>query len=164
MRQVLDEGAVDLQHRDREALQVGQRGIAGAEIVDRDARARSAILPRMASACAGSTISVPSVISSTSLLARQAGKRQRVVQHFEEAVVAELARADVDRDVQLALGDFLELAQLHAGRLQRPGAEQVDQAIGFGDRDEAHRRHHAQGRVLPAHQGLEAFDLARARV
>jgi hypothetical protein len=37
-RQVLDEGAVDLQHRDREALQVGQRGIAGAEVVDRDAR------------------------------------------------------------------------------------------------------------------------------
>ena len=34
-----DERAVDLQRVDREALQVGERGVAGAEVVDRDAHA-----------------------------------------------------------------------------------------------------------------------------
>ena len=35
-----DERAVDLQRVDRELLQVGERGVAGAEVVDRDARRR----------------------------------------------------------------------------------------------------------------------------
>nr|GFB67140.1 hypothetical protein [Tanacetum cinerariifolium] len=40
-RQTVDEGAVDLQHIDRELLEVVQRGIAGAEVVDRDAQAQA---------------------------------------------------------------------------------------------------------------------------
>ena len=38
-RQAFDEGAIDLQDVDREAVQVGQRGIAGAEVVERQAHA-----------------------------------------------------------------------------------------------------------------------------
>src|SRR5471032_2916420 len=87
-----------------------------------------------------------------------------VVQHVEEFIVAELPRADINRHVQRALGHLLELLELHAGGLQRPGAEQVDQAVGLGDRDEARRRHHAQRRVLPAHQRLEALDFARVGI
>ena len=34
--QLGDEGAVDLQHVDRELAQVGERGVAGAEVVDGD--------------------------------------------------------------------------------------------------------------------------------
>ena len=36
-----DERAVDLQRVDGELLQVGERGVAGAEVVDRDAHARA---------------------------------------------------------------------------------------------------------------------------
>jgi hypothetical protein len=37
-RQAGDERAVDLDHVDRQPLEVGQRRVAGAEIVDRDAQ------------------------------------------------------------------------------------------------------------------------------
>ena len=41
-QQVLDEAAVDLQLVEREALQIAERRIAGAEIVERDAHAERA--------------------------------------------------------------------------------------------------------------------------
>ena len=79
-----------------------------------------------------------------------------------EAMPEGFVITDSGHRVVWANAAFLELAQLHQRRLQRPGAEQVDEAIGLGDGNEAHGRHHAEGRMLPAHQGLEAFDLARA--
>src|SRR3954463_6138578 len=40
--EIMDEAAVDLQFVEREALQITERGIAGAEIVERDADAERA--------------------------------------------------------------------------------------------------------------------------
>jgi hypothetical protein len=39
----------------------------------------------------------------------------------------------------------------------------ADQAVFLGDRDEFQRRDHAAHRMVPAHQGLEAADLAVGR-
>jgi len=162
--QVLDEGAVDLQHGNGKALQVGQRGIAGAEIVDGDARAALRHLAEDGFRVHGIDHQGAFRDFQHQVFARESRKGDGVVEHVEEFIVAELARTDVDGDVQRPPGHFLELLELHAGGLQRPGAQQVDQAIRLGDGDEAHGRHQAQGRVLPAHQGFEALDLPRAGV
>ena len=74
-----DEGAVDLQRVDRELLQVGERGVAGAEVVDRDPDAEARSSRRIAAAASASRISAVSVISSDEQVGLEAGAVQRVV-------------------------------------------------------------------------------------
>ena len=69
--QAADEGAVDLQRVHREAPEVGQRGVAGAEVVDRQPHPQRLQRRQRATAAAASPIATPSVISSRS---RRAGQ------------------------------------------------------------------------------------------
>ena len=74
-----DERAVDFESVDRELAQVGERAVAGAEVVDRDPHTerleRAAAAARRPSA---SRISAVSVISSVSRARVDAGDRERV--------------------------------------------------------------------------------------
>ena len=64
-----------------------------------------------------------------------------------------------------ATGDRLRpMGRLHAGGAQHPFAERQDQAGFLGQRDEVGRRDHAALGMIPAHQRLEAGDLAGLQV
>jgi multidrug efflux pump subunit AcrA (membrane-fusion protein) len=99
---VLDEAAVDLDAVDREQLQVGQRRIAGAEVVDRQLDAARAQLAQQRAACfPGRCIAADSVISSSS----SDGSMpcwQQLVEARQQAAAVELARRQVDRQPQPA--------------------------------------------------------------
>jgi len=75
LQQVGNEGAVDLDAVERERLQIGERGIAGAEIVHGDATRDSSADAAAPAPRVKSPISTPSVISSSS--ARAAGPFQQ---------------------------------------------------------------------------------------
>jgi hypothetical protein len=60
-----DERLVDFEDVDREVLQVGQRGVAGAEVVDGDTNPRALSARRTSATSAGSCTSMVSVTSST---------------------------------------------------------------------------------------------------
>jgi hypothetical protein len=65
--EVADEGLVDLQRGDRQALEVGQRGIAGAEVVHRQRHAQPTEgAAGVSVACSAFAISTLSVSSSSS--------------------------------------------------------------------------------------------------
>jgi hypothetical protein len=61
-----DERAVDLERVDGELLEVGERGVAGAEVVDRDAHAELLDRHSRRAVCSALRISVVSVISIVS--------------------------------------------------------------------------------------------------
>jgi hypothetical protein len=78
-----------------------------------------------------------------------------------EVGLAELARADIDRDAQVRrLRVVRPGRQLLAGGGQRPLAEFHDQAGLLGLADELRRIHHAALRMLPAHQRLHPGEAA----
>ena len=74
-----DEGAVDLQRVDGEALQVGHGGVAGAEVVDRDAHAEGLDRGEALAAAWASRISAVSVISIVSEPGVEARSLERVL-------------------------------------------------------------------------------------
>ena len=76
---------------------------------------------------------------------------------LHETVAAELARRDVHRDAHPRSGSMPLRGALH--RLhQGPVAELLDKLGFLGNRDEQRRRDEATGRMLPAHQRLDADD------
>ena len=83
-----------------------------------------------------------------------------------QVAVGDLAGGEVDGDVEGArVGALLvPLEDLAAGALLDPAADRLDQAAVLGDRDELGRVEQAALGVLPAHQRLEAADLAGAKV
>src|SRR5690606_1289132 len=141
--QILDESAVDLERGNREALQIDQRRIAGAEIVDRDAHAAGRNFSQNLFGMLGVGHQDAFGDFQHQLVAVEPGQLERIVHHLDELVAAELARTDVDRYIQLAPGGFLETLQLEAGDLERPRAEQVDQAVVLGHRNELVRLYQA---------------------
>ncbi len=73
----------------------------------------------------------------------------------------QLVGADVDRDAQRGGGGIVApLRKLGAGRAQHRAAERQDQSGGLGQRDEAARLQQAALRMRPAHQRLDADQLA----
>ena len=92
----------------------------------------------------------------------EAGAGQDLGDRGGEVAVGDLARRDVDRDVERALVGALlvPLEDLAAGALLDPAAQRLDQAALLGDRDEVGRVELPALGVLPADQRLEAGDLA----
>ncbi len=131
--QVLDEAAVDLQLVEREALQIAQRRIAGAEIVERNRGRRASA----ANAAACSVVSPPSrKIDSVISTSRRFGARplsaSALQDGFVERAAVELHRRHVDRDANMvgpARGPV-------AGFADDPGADRHDEAGVLGDRHE----------------------------
>ena len=155
------ERAVDLHRVDREPLQVAERRVAGAEVVDRELhaeRAHAAITSMTASA---SSISTLSVISKHRLDGSHAGLRDHLGDAVGEIGLHELARREVDRDLERLADARAASAPRCAPPPRSPTSpictiRPVSSAIGMNSagRDQA-----ALG-VLPAHQRLGA-DAAR---
>ena len=144
------EAAVDLQRIEREGADVVQAGVAGTEIVDRDAEPH---LPQPVEGVGG-TFGVFGKRRlgdlDLQLVRGNAGPLDLRHQLRNEVLPAELARGEVHRN---------ELSGPALRRLQRlfhdPVAEVVDQAALLGHRDEHTRRNHAMFGATPAEQRLE---------
>ena len=159
----LDEAAVDLHLRDRQPVQLRQRRIAGAEVVEGDLHPEPAHLRQ------GAHVLVD-LRHHQALrdLERQALRR--------DVVLAEPARHQVreSRICEVANGHVHGGVERHA--LLAPGAAVVERApqhlLGEGfdqagvlrERDEARRRDRSAGGVIPARQGLEAARQSRPDV
>ena len=116
------EAAVDLELVERQAAQIEQARIAGAEIVERQPHA-DCFQPQHA----GSAVStLPSSTLSVSSISSRVGSNSvslRCAATFEEIGAAKLQRRHVDRDGEARPGPAVE-----AGAPQHPGAEIDDQS------------------------------------
>ncbi len=104
---VVDEGAVDLELFQRQALEVGQRGKAGAEVVNRKTDAQR--LQLLHAQDGFRHVVDHHAFGQLDLEATRvgAGLVQHLFQIVDKAFVVELADADVDRQVQIAGGGVL---------------------------------------------------------
>ena len=92
--------------------------------------------------------------------------RARISAHrVGQVAVGHLAGREVDRDVERPLvgAQLVPAERLAAGRLLHPAADRLDQAAVLGDRDELAGVEQAALGMVPAHQRLEADDLAAAQ-
>src|SRR3954471_10106250 len=158
----LDEAAVDLQGVDGELVQVGERRVAGAEVVEVDAHSHRPELGHVAR-----DLRVLFHQQRLGHFQPQGARREaRLAQHFrhvgEQAGALELAGAEVHAHLQRGQPrPALPLLQLPASLAQHPRADGDDQARLLGERDEVHGRNHSALRMLPAEQRLRTRDPAR---
>ncbi len=157
------EGLVDLELIQGQAFEVGQRGIAGAEIVHGEADANISEFPHGLD----DQVHIPHHQALGQLQLEPAGIGPALVQRAahlgDEIGLVKLAGADVDRQLQVTGGRVLAPeGESAAGGLQHPAADGDDESIFLGGRDEGGRRDHALSSRLPAQQGLGAGQAAVA--
>ena len=154
------EGLVDLDRVEREALQVGQRRIAGAEIVERQAGAELAH-PRQ------HLRRVFRVLHHQALghlelqrAALDVGAHQHRLHVVDQVVAQQLPARHVDagEERRRAAERLLPVGELARGAVEHEQAERDDQAGALGERHEIARRDAAELGMVPAHQRLEAGD------
>ncbi len=158
------EALVDLQRVCRQPLEVGQRRIAGAEIVQREA---DALL--LAGQHDGAHVGDVAQGRRFEYFQLQHGRRhvrefgQYGAQALDEIGALEMAPGDVDADhpVRHVGPPRLQLAQRLA---QHPFADVDDDVAVLDDRQEVHRPHQPPLRMLPAQQRFHADDAAGAHV
>ena len=159
-----DEGAVDLELVDGKALEVGEAGIAGAEVVDRQAHAECL------KGGEGGQCSVGIVHERR--LGDLQGQRCRVQavpgegggDHAQEFGIGELAGGQVHRHLQRQAIDVLPSGGLGDGFVQYPGAQLPDQPGLLGHLDKLSRRQQSSNGMRPAHQRLHAGRTPGAQV
>src|SRR4051812_6412485 len=152
-----NEAAVDLYDVDRELLEMRERGEAGAEIVERD---RDPLLVQHAQRA----LDIFGAAADEHALGHfelEAGRRnarlgEPLEQALGEVAAAELGGGGVDRD--MAKGDALiaPASDVVDHRLDHPVADQGGNAEILEGGRHARRLLDAAGRMLPAHQSLEA--------
>ena len=147
---------------DREALQIAQARIAGAEIVDRQLHTELCQGLQQRQRFLGVLDQDRFGQLEFEQRGRQVGLAQRCRHAFDEARLLELQRRDIDRDPQdqpLCVPPRCLLD----GLAQHPFADRDDEAALFGHRDEVGRRDVAELGVAPAQQRLGAAHHAAAQ-
>ena len=161
---VLHEGPVDLDLGYRQPFEVGERAVAGPEVVDRKAHAAMG-----QAAHAGADRAVRGLHEQAfgdlelQERRRQAMPAEDLVDRGQEIVAAHLGRRQVDRDPQRMAG-LRPGAGLSAGGVEDPAAERSNQPRGLRYRNELAGRDRATVRMPPAHQRFGAHDPIGARV
>ena len=161
----LHEGAIDLDHVDREAAQLRERREAGAEVVDRDPHAQVVqFLELLHGAVACRTFRDDRGLGhlEAELARLDPGVGERAANELADTAGGELLRGHVDPDDEgLGQQPVLRPASgLVAGFPQHELTERIDQTGRLGDRDELARWNRAAGRRPPPQQRLDADDLA----
>ena len=161
--QLVHEAAVDLQLGGRQALQVQQARIAGAEVVDGNGHAQAGQALEHRQAGLGVTHG-----RRFGHFQRQAGRRhvvpgERAAHRLDQAGMRELQRRDVHGDSPVALARVDPFAHLAAGFVDDPVADRQDQAGLFRRGNEQVRADQAARGVVPAQQRLGADDRAGRR-
>ncbi len=161
----MHEAGVDLELANRQLAQIAERGIAGAEVVQRQGQADAAQL--LHHGLDRGCLAVDEHRFGKLELDR-AGRQADLLEQrhggLDEAVAGKLLSRDVDRDRRHRQPLRPPQPGLPAGRAQDPGAQPVDQARALGDRHELGRRHPALALVPPAQQRLRASNLAARKL
>ena len=157
-----DERLIDLDGVEREALQIGQGRMSGAEIVERQAGAELANplqhLRRV--------LRILHHQRFRQFQLQRAARDRRARQHgadvVDQVVPQQLPRRDVDagEDRMLRAHGALPHGELARGLVHHEHPEIDDQAGLLGDGDEFVGRHPSEFGMVPARQGLEAGDRA----
>ena len=164
LRNLADKTLVDFQHVDRKPLELRQRRIPGAKVIDRHPHAQSAQalehLPRLFGALGQCTFG--------DLQLQQPGRKPRIGQGRRGAArqvgQVELARRHVHSQRQIGQAGPAPLFSLAADLAQYPFAQRADHARGLGHGDKPRGRDEPLDRVVPAHQRLSAHDAARGDI
>ncbi|KQV52080.1 hypothetical protein ASC93_05445 [Massilia sp. Root335] len=159
-RDVADEGDIDFQRIERQPFQVGQAGVAGAEVVDRHAHA-----PRPQAVQGGDrAFHVVHQRAFGHFELQHAGvdamRVDRIQHGLLQAAARELAARDVDGDMHRRRHDAGPRGDLAACGVDHPVADVDDQAGLLEHGNEFPRRYQALPRAVPAQQGLRARDAA----
>ena len=151
----LHERLIDLEYIERQAFQIREAGIAGAEVVDRDPDPMLLELAQRGDGELG--ILRDRALGQLDLEPRRIDAG--LVHHLDDALdqigLLELARGHIDADVQVEPG-IAPAAQLGARGAQDPLAERHDEPGLLRERDEARGLDQAQFRVTPTDQRFGA--------
>ena len=158
---VANEGPVDLQPVDGEARQVGERGIASAEVVEGNAYPQP--FERIDRAYGAGGILHHRTLGQFEFQAmcRQLAVGEHGGDQIWQLDEVEVTRRKVDCDPQLRSHGLLPDYRLTAGFLEHPLADGDDQPGFLGDGDEGIGHHQAMLGMLPTNQGFDADDLSR---
>ena len=158
--ELLDRGAVDLEQVDRVALEVAQRAVPGAEVVDRESEA---LLAEAGDGLGGAVALVDE--HGLGQLEHHRLRIDVVLVDERDDALDEVGLADLHgRDVEAAEQLRPPHRDLRQPLLDHPVPHRHDQAGPLGDRHELAGRDVAVLRVVPAHERLGAHHLARAEV
>ena len=154
---VADEFAVDLDFVEREALEVGEARITGAEIVHRQAHAEELELVQGFDGFPGVAHQQRFGQFQREQGGLDAALPQHLSHHVGQVLALELAGGEVDRDGQRGDAGLLPCPDLVAHALQHPFAHGHDQAGVLEDGDEFDGRDQRLA-ALPAQQRFESGD------
>ena len=104
------------------------------------------------------------MISSSDNAGVEAGLFQDAGNGLHQVFLIELAHREVDRHPDRTQPRLLPGPGLGAGGAQHPFADGDDKAVLLGERDELHRAEQPAFGMAPAHQRLDADDLAACQV
>ena len=155
-----DEGTVDLERVDREALQVGERGVAGTEVVDRDGDAHRLQFVQHGERPLHIAHQHAFGDFQFEIGRRQPGFIEHRTDQRRQIAFAEQAGRNIDRDVQITISRCPPAGRLVTGLAHDEPGQLRNQAGFFGERDELDRRNTAEFIAVPAHQRLEAAGAA----
>ena len=161
---IVDERLVDLEDVDREALQVSERRVAGAEIVDRETNAErlERVQPLENRRALLHEHTLGDLEHEMARIEPAVAERAPHIVHHVLAL--QLVSRDVDRERERLSRRALSACQpdgLPARLAHHPAAERNDQPRLLGQRNERERREHPARGMIPAHERLDAGDLAR---
>ncbi len=156
---VLDKGLVDLDIVHGELLEVAERGIAGAEVVDRDRNAQFLEAPEDADGIF--------LVLHERAFGDLKREEARVDARFpdsafhglDQVFVQKLQGREIHRNGNAGAVVPVPVIDLPAGGFERPGADIDDHAGLFEHGNELRGRDHAELVVVPFKQGLCASDL-----
>ena len=158
VRQLGDEGLVDLEFVHGQVADLRERGIAGAEVVDGNLDAEVA-QPLEDDGRVGEVADKPFLGNLRDEVAR---REIMVAQQFQheprQVLVEEIVRGEVHRHWHVEALLEPEAALAYGGR-QRPSGQDGNVPRLLGNRYELGGREPAQPRVIPAHQRLGSADL-----
>src|ERR1700733_5221659 len=158
VRQAADKGLIDFQDIDRKAVQIRERRIPSAEIVDREPNAERLQLPQPPQVCFRVVHDRAFGQFDNQVTRLETGLLQRLRDVLHQVAMLQVATGDIDGDPQrvTTLHGTAPGAQFTARPSQHPATELYYLAALLSDLDESTRHQHAQVGVPPAHQRLDA--------
>ena len=159
---VAQEGAVHLEDVDREAAEVAQRRVAGAEVVHRepDAESLELVKPLHRELRVGHQHRLGDLERERARSSPDSASASRTSAAMSECWSCLTERLTLIESGGSAGSRRLHLARLATGLAQDPAADRHDQAHLLGERDEGVGAEHAALGVVPAQQRLDAGDAA----
>src|SRR3569623_942117 len=158
IRQIANERLIDLQLVEREAAQIAQRRVAGAEIIQRDPQTERAKLVQCL--CRLDIVREQNGLRDFKLQPSRRKFRfgQGGREDFQQPRAAELDGGHIDRDFKIVRPQH----RLPTGFLNHPFAMRDDDADLLGHGNKLLRRHQAVLRMNPAQESLEAAYLVES--